>query len=142
MRIVADTNVLVSALVSAQSSPAQILALWRAGDIDLLVSAETLAELRRVLGYPRIRQRLRYTDEQLEAALTLLDQEAIHVEPPPGPTRSVDPDDDKFIALAVAGGAAYLVSGDRHLLQLGGSQGVAILAPAAFLAAYRAEQGE
>jgi putative PIN family toxin of toxin-antitoxin system len=66
MRIVLDTNVLVSTLVSAGKAPAQILARCQAGELDLLVSPDSLAELRRVLAYPRIRKRLQYSDEQIE----------------------------------------------------------------------------
>jgi putative PIN family toxin of toxin-antitoxin system len=134
MRIVMDTNVLVSALVSHSNAPARILDLWRNGALDLLASPETLAELRRVLYYPRIRRRLRITDEQVDAFHSLVVQEAIVVEPSTviGAFPD-DPDDDKFAALAVGGEAQSIVTGDRHMLRIVSYEGIPILTPAAFL---------
>ena len=58
MRLVIDTNVLVSALLSGTSLPAHLIVLWREGKFDLLTSAEQLDELRRVTRYRKIRERL------------------------------------------------------------------------------------
>ena len=58
MRLVIDTNVLVSALLSGTSLPAHLLDLWREGRFDLLTSAEQLDELMRVTRYPKLRERL------------------------------------------------------------------------------------
>ncbi len=54
--------------------------------------------------------------------------------PDPIPIICADPDDDKFLACAVAGEADVIVSGDSHLLTLGSHAGIPILTPAAFLA--------
>jgi putative PIN family toxin of toxin-antitoxin system len=134
MRIVLDTNVLISALVASGTAPAQILARCQAGELELLVSPASLAELRRVLTYPRIRTRLRYTDAQIARVLAYLQHAAIVVTPTVVDHVVLDDaDDDQFIALALAGEARYLVSGDDHLLRLGQHQGITILKPAAFL---------
>jgi len=58
MRLVVDTNVLLSALMSAASPSARILALWRNRKFDLLTSAEQPEEIARVTRYPKIRARL------------------------------------------------------------------------------------
>ena len=58
MRVVVDTNVLISALLSGRSPPAQIVTLWREGRFALLTSQEQLDELARVTRYPKIRERL------------------------------------------------------------------------------------
>jgi putative PIN family toxin of toxin-antitoxin system len=58
VRLVVDTNILVSALLSAASLPAQIVLLWRASRFDLLTAAEQLDEIGRVTRYPKIRERL------------------------------------------------------------------------------------
>lgn len=58
MRLVIDTNILVSALLAATSLPAQLVVLWRTGRFDLLTTAEQLDELMRVTRHPRIRERL------------------------------------------------------------------------------------
>ncbi|MCB0137570.1 MAG: putative toxin-antitoxin system toxin component, PIN family, partial [Caldilineaceae bacterium] len=77
MRIVVDTNVLVSAFVSATSSPARILDLWRAGDLEIVTSQAALDELQRVLLYPRIRTRLRYSNDQIDQFVALLRKHAL-----------------------------------------------------------------
>ena len=58
MRLVIDTNILVSALLAATSLPAQLVVLWRADRFDLLTAVEQLDELMRVTRYPKIRERL------------------------------------------------------------------------------------
>ena len=58
MRLVIDTNVLISALLSGASLPAHLIDFWREGGFDLLTSAEQLDELMRVTRYPKIRARV------------------------------------------------------------------------------------
>ena len=58
MRLVIDTNILVSALLAGTSLPAHLIVLWREGRFDLLTSADQLDELMRVTRYPKIRERL------------------------------------------------------------------------------------
>ena len=58
MRVVVDTNILISALLSERSLPAHFVVLWRAGLFDLVTSSEQLDELIRVTRYPKIRARL------------------------------------------------------------------------------------
>jgi predicted nucleic acid-binding protein len=58
VRLVIDTNILVSALLASTSLPAHLIVLWRAGRFDLLISADQLDELMRVTRYPKIRERL------------------------------------------------------------------------------------
>ena len=58
MRLVVDTNILISALLAGTSLPAHLIVLWREGRFDLLTSAEQLDELMRVTRYPKIRERL------------------------------------------------------------------------------------
>lgn len=143
MRVVLDTNVLVSAFVSSKGAPAQVFNLWREGKLEIVTSPEAIDELKRVLTYPRLRGRLRYSDKQLHQHLSLLKEYAVFVE-----NLSVvavvaaDPDDDKFLALALASQAQYIVSGDGHLLDLGMYQGISIVTPTAFLAGFSSEQAE
>ena len=58
MRLVLDTNILISALLSRTSLPAHLLVLWRQNRFVLLTTQEQLEELRRVMRYPKIRERL------------------------------------------------------------------------------------
>lgn len=132
MRVVVDTNVLISALLKADSVPARIVSIWREGAIELVLSSAIVAEVTRVLAYPRIRSRVSETDAErfialLHAAATFVEplESVIAVEP--------DPDDDKFVALALASGAGVIISGDSHLLNLEAFQDIQIIGPAQFI---------
>jgi putative PIN family toxin of toxin-antitoxin system len=126
-RVVLDPGVLVSALITPTGAPAKLLAQVRAGDLELIPSPFLLGELEEVLGRGKFR---RYVDlDTVRDYLDLLGREAFAAPDPEGPPplRSADPDDDYLIALAHSQNA-LLVSGDKHLLDIGG--GAPILAPA------------
>jgi putative PIN family toxin of toxin-antitoxin system len=133
VRLVVDTNVLISALLAEHSLPAQLIRLWREGRFDLLTSAEQLDELRRVTRYPKIRERLapplagRLINELRDLATLVVNLPAV--------TISLDPDDNYLLAMAAAGAADFLVTGDkRHLLALGRFESTSILSVREFLA--------
>ena len=118
MRLVIDTNILVSALLARTSLPAHLVTLWREGRFDLLTSAAQLEELRRVTRYPKIRERL--TPSLAGRLINELRDIAIVVDNLPNVTVSPDPDDNYLLAVAAAGAADYLITGDkRHLLGIG-----------------------
>jgi putative PIN family toxin of toxin-antitoxin system len=141
MRVVLDTNVLVSRVVVPNGKPAQILQQCENGRFEFLTSEALLAECRRVLAYKRIRARHRLTDDELDEAiskfrtLARLIEVSINLQ-----VISADPDDNKVFECAVEGNADYIVSGDTHLLDLGEYQGIQILPPAAFLMVLEQEQ--
>jgi putative PIN family toxin of toxin-antitoxin system len=129
-RVVLDPGVLVSALISPDGSPARLLREIRAGGLVLVVSPLLLGELEDVLIRPKFR---RHADlATVREYVDLLRRQALAVPDPddPSPLRSADPDDDYLIALAQSQNAV-LVSGDKHLLGIGG--GAPILAPADLL---------
>jgi putative PIN family toxin of toxin-antitoxin system len=130
VRAVLDPNVIVSALISPQGAPAKILREWLDGGYDLVVSPLLLAELERVLGYPKLRERVSKAEarELIELLRRGADMRADPSHIPP--VRSADPGDDYLIVLASAS-QAVLVSGDRHLLSL--SPDLPVYAPARFL---------
>jgi uncharacterized protein len=130
LRCVFDTNVLVSALLKPESKPRQALELAVHGG-KVLLSFATLAELNEVLSRQWLRQ---FVPEEIVrsflAGLTL-DAELVDVD-----TRIVacrDPKDDKFLELAVSGGATHIVSGDADLLTLNPFCGIRIISPNKFL---------
>jgi putative PIN family toxin of toxin-antitoxin system len=129
LRVVLDPNVIISALLSPDGAPARVLVAWREGAFELIISPQLLAELRRALAYPKLRERVERQD-----AVALLDwlsrfaTAATDSEDPPA--SSADRADDYLIALAAASDA-LLVSGDRHLLAL--AEQLPILSPARFL---------
>lgn len=119
MRAVLDPNVVISGLISPEGTPARLLATWREGRFELIVSPLLLDELRRALAYPKLRRHV--TREDAELAVRWLAEGARSVEDEglDAPLRSPDPGDDYLIALAAHARAA-LVSGDTHLLGLQG----------------------
>ena len=118
MRAVLDTNVLVAALLSRHGGRAGVVSRWLAGEFELIVSPLLLAELERVLAYPKIADRIAAADA--EAFLQLLaDAGMVAPDPAATPARSVDADDDYLLALAESTNAV-VVTGDRHLLELAG----------------------
>lgn len=129
MRLVLDTNIVVSALIWG-GKPLKLLQAATAGDVELYTSPTLLAELREVLGREHLASRLAAQRSSLEQAVGFYGELAIGVSPLAVP-RVVpnDPDDDHVIAAAVAAQAGWIVSGDRHLLNLVNYQGIAILTP-------------
>ena len=133
MRLVVDTNILVSALLAAASLPAQLVVLWRTGRFELLTAAEQLDELMRVTRYPKIRARL--APALAGRLINDLRGLAVMVETLPKVDVSPDSDDNYLLALAAAGSADFLVTGDkRDLLGLGTYQSARIVTVRDFLA--------
>ena len=133
MRLVLDTNVVVSALIWG-GLPYQLIEAAAAGNVELVTSPALLAELCDVLGREHLSSRLVQQRSSVEQAIDLYAELTVSVSPLATP-RVVpdDVDDDHVIAAAVAGGAAAVVSGDRHLLSLGNYQGISIVSSAAAL---------
>jgi putative PIN family toxin of toxin-antitoxin system len=113
MRVVADTNVLVRALINgANSSP--LLQLWQSKQFQLIVSTETLAELAAVLTRPKFQRY--FTSDNVTALLTLLREHGEWVVINPHLALCRDPKDDIFLNLAIAAQADYVVSEDNDLV--------------------------
>ena len=135
LRVVLDATVWVSALISPGEATAQLLQAWEEGRFALLTSEPLLRELDRVLHYPKLQDRYRLSESRIGRFLQLLRTQCVLVEPTVQlQVIERDPTDDRYLECAVAGGADILVSGDRHLLELGTYQSVQILSPAGFLA--------
>ena len=132
MRVVIDTNVFVSG-VFWKGPPAEILRAWREGRIEIVLSPEILDEYRRV-GEELNRQFPRIDLGDIIDALVLGAHTTLS--PPLPEAVCTDPDDDKFIAAALAGGAALVISGDRALLKVKEYAGVRIVTPGAFVRTY------
>ena len=130
MRLVLDTNVVVSALIWG-GTPYKLIEAAAAGDIELVTSPALLTELRDVLGREHLALRLAAQRSSAEQAIGFYGELAISVSPLSTP-RVVpgDVDDDHVIPAAVAGSANIVVSGDRHLLSMGSHQGISIVSAA------------
>lgn len=114
--------VFLQAAVSRHGPAFALLTLVEAGRLELLVSRETLAELREVLFRPGVRQKFPLlSTEFVDAFLDRLERLATAIESVPRVfSFARDPDDEPYINLAVAGQAQYLVTRDRDLLDLAG----------------------
>lgn len=132
IRAVVDANVVVAAMLNPRGTPGALLGLinetWQ-----LVWSPAIVAECQRVAECPKLRRRFRIADplrfiEDLAEASLYVTSELPRVE-----AVAADPDDDVYLATALAGAAPWLVSGDRHLLSLGRFAGVRIAMPLGFL---------
>ena len=131
---VVDTNVLVSGVIAPHGAPRRILEAWHAGRFTLVTSEAIIAEVARVLRYPRIYERYNLIEDDVVAVIGSLGTDAEVVAGLYEVRRSSDPADDVFLACALEGRAETLVSGDRHLLEIGSYHGVLIVTPRQFTA--------
>jgi putative PIN family toxin of toxin-antitoxin system len=119
---VLDPGILISAAISEKGAPWDVLRRWIAGEFDLVVSSRLLYELQTVLAREKFRRYFTY-DEATEYVSWLHHEAEVVRDPPEMVVRGVveaDPDDEYLVGLAGAlgGGDSYLVSVDRHLLDL------------------------
>jgi putative PIN family toxin of toxin-antitoxin system len=130
VRIVLDTNVLVSALITKGTPPDLLYQAWDAGTFVLVTSIAQLDELARVLTYKKLRPYI--TQDEADALLETIDAAALVVEGLPDIDLSPDPDDNLILATAIAGKADMLVTGDKSgLLELQAVHGIPIVTPKA-----------
>ena len=129
MRIVVDTNVLISG-VFFSGPPCEILQAWREQLVRLVVSPEMLEEYRHVA----VELADRFAGVDPTPWLELVAARAERVEAPPLDQQVCsDPDDDKFLACAIASAARFIVTGDRALLRVSGFGGVLVVTPRQFV---------
>lgn len=133
MRIVVDTNIIVSGLLW-HGSPRHVLDAARNGAITLFTSVELLSELEDVLRRPKLASLITQVpstpDELVEAYRALAT--VVTASPLPMPV-STDPDDDIVLACALTANAEAVVSGDDDLLRLTNYQNIQILTAAVLL---------
>lgn len=135
MDAVLDTNVIVSAAISAKGPPAEIIRAWRAHSFGWVTSEPLLGELERTLRSPRLQKYIAWSDEELTEFIRLIGQLTRLVTPSSRiEVITADPDDNRVLEAAVEGRVDYIVSGDHDLLDLGEYDGIAIVTPARFMA--------
>jgi putative PIN family toxin of toxin-antitoxin system len=139
-KVVLDANVWVSALLWG-GKPAEIVRAAEEGKVCIITSEEIIGEISQVLNYPKLRKvyqaaGLRHED-LIEAVLKVVKFVKV--------TEKVNvvvehPADDKFIECALAAGADYIVSGDKHMLKIGGYKKTPILSVSEFLLVLEAKE--
>ena len=134
LRVVLDANVFVSAYIRPEGPPGQIIERFvRDGAFEVVLTEPIVEEVLQSLAYPKVQKAARSkTDPELwfEDIVVLSQLVGGDVE-----VASVcgDPDDDKYVAAAIEGRAAFVVTGDPDLLTLGEHEGIRIITPRAFL---------
>ncbi len=132
MRLVVDTNVFISG-VFFSGPPFEILDAWKKEKVEIILSEAILEE------YCRIGDALknRYPAVNLDQFLSILISNALIVHSPPlDKIVCSDPDDDKFLACALASQTGLVCSGDKSLLRTSGYKGIKVVTPRAFVDCY------
>ena len=129
MKVVLDTNVFISGIFFS-GPPHQILNAWRDGTVQLVASREILTEYWRV--GEALAEEFPAIDLRPILDLVTIEAELYVAKDLPEPLCS-DPDDDKFLACAIASSSKIIISGDKHLLKVSGHQNIEILKPREFV---------
>jgi putative PIN family toxin of toxin-antitoxin system len=137
LRVVLDTNVLLSGIAYPASVPGKILAAWRHGSVDVVLSAYILDELRRVL--PRLSHRHGLATAEIDDLIDALSIQAEIIDFSPAPEAALRDVNDQpvlgtLVAAIASSGADYLITGDKDLLAM--ADHYPIVAPAQFWAAH------
>lgn len=131
MRVVLDTNALISGILFSGSAPRRLLDGMRAQAFESFSSATLLAELLDVLLRDKFIVRLTAAGLTPQSIVADLRRLVTLIEPLDVPSViATDPDDDRVLACALAAGATLIVSGDRHLLDLETYRNIRIVTPA------------
>lgn len=135
LRVVLDTNVLLSGIAFPGSVPGRILSAWRLGSLDIVLSLFIIDELRRVL--PRLSHRHGLSALEMEDLLDILTIQAEVVDPQPAEDSSLRDVNDRpvlgtLLAAVQSAQADYLITGDKDLLVL--ADRYPIISPADFWA--------
>ena len=134
MKVVIDTNVLISGIISTQSPPACIIDLWVSNKITVCVSSEIIEEYLSVLLRPKFarvgtpQERYKLVSQLVELGNTLIINPDFKLN-----IITDDPDDNIILECAAEAGAEVVISGDDHLLSLSAYEGIPILTPAEYL---------
>lgn len=134
VRAVLDANVYISAAVRAEGPPGQIIERFlRDAAFEIVMSQAIVDEVLRAFAYPKVRKYIRrdLDPELWFEDIVLLAQFVAGADKLKAVSK--DPDDDKYIAAALEGRAAFVVAGDSDLLSIKEYEGVRIVGPRAFL---------
>ena len=129
LKVVFDTNVYISAILTSGTPRAALLESFRREGIEVLISEPILLEIERIL---RLKIRRSYSEAM---AILMAIRENTTLISPESTLAVIEADetDNRIIECAIKGSAQYVVSGDRHILSLKEYQGIRIISPTEFL---------
>ena len=134
MKLVLDTNIIVSGLLRSQGSPAQVLALALAGAVQVCHTESILAEYADVLARPRFK----FDPDRVRDVMTKFARDGLAVEAGEFSDLNLpDPDDEPFLAVALAASADFLVTGNLSDYPPEQRRGCAVVSPAVFMEQWR-----
>ncbi len=141
-RVIADTNILVSATFW-KGDPFKIVNLIEKNKLHHSMSKETIAEYSRIINSDEIIEKI----EKKDLITSKVVKKVISISDIVEPKRKIqvvkdDPDDDKFLEVAVEGRADFIISKDKHLLNLKEFEGIKIVSPDTFLDKYFEEKDD
>ena len=140
MRVILDTNVLLSGLLIAHGAPAKLIDAWERKLFRLVASDELISEFREVAGRPFFKARLRASAAELLAA-GVRDFSLFCEDLPSGPI-APDPKDSYLLALAEASAAEFLVTGDKRLPSLVHHKSTRIVSPSTMVSLLREAEND
>lgn len=135
MKVVLDTNVFISGIFWEGNYCSQIITLWKEGKIILVSSEECIEELIETLRDFKIQM----PEEMIQAWQSLILRNSFIVSSTEKISLIVDdPEDNKFFEVAITGNAQYVISQDKHLLEVKEYMGIQVLKPLEFLTLIKA----
>lgn len=134
MKVVLDTNVVVSGLLQPEGNPARVLTLALAGAVQVCYDERVLGEYAEVLA----RSRFRFDPVRIREVLAKLEADGLAVDAKEERDLGLpDPDDEPFLGVALAGQVDYLVTGNRSDYPVERRRGCAVVSPAEFMEAWQ-----
>ena len=133
MKIVLDTNVLVSGLLNSYHAPGEIVRMTSSGALLLCYDARILGEYREVLSRPKFK----FDTTFVEPFLDYIQSEGLLVAAVPLKQPLPDPSDEMFLEVALAGNARCLVTGNLKDFPVSKRQGMAVVSPGEMITLYR-----
>ncbi len=139
MKIVLDTNIVVSGLLNSQGNPAQVLTLALAGAVQICHDERIFAEYAEVLARPRFK----FDPKRVRDVLNKIETDGLAVDASGESNLDLpDVDDEPFLAVALATSADFLVTGNLSDYPSDKRRGCAVVSPAAFMEHWRKLQDE
>lgn len=115
VKIVIDTNIWVSALISPSGIASNLVDLWKAGKFTLVISEQQITELYEVLTRPKFSIKYRLPEKEVTGLVTSISKRAERVTLKGNIKWCRDPEDNMFIEAAIRGKAKYLITGDKDI---------------------------